>query len=101
MNVNKVVIIGKLLKDANVGITKNKKNVSNLEVITDESYISADGTKIEKSERHRVVAWGKQAELCKDLKKDQQVYIEGKNQTRKTDIGFVNEIVAKEIQISK
>ena len=99
-NVNKVIIIGKLQRDANIGTTTNEKIVANLDIITDESYTpNNDSKKIEKYERHKIVAWGKQAEFCKTLKKDQTVYIEGKNQTRKTEEGFVSEIVAKEIQV--
>ena len=98
-NVNKVIIVGKLQRDANIGTTVNEKIVANLDILTDESYTTNDNKKIEKFERHKIVAWGKQAEFCKTLKKDQSVYIEGKNQTRKTEEGFVSEIVAKEIQV--
>jgi len=98
-NKNLVIVIGKLQKDANIGKTVNEKIVANLEVITDESYTTNDNKTIEKYERHKIVAWGKQAEFCKELKKDQLVYIEGKNQTRKTEEGFVSEVVAKEIQL--
>ena len=99
-NKNLVIIIGKLQKDANIGTTANEKIVANLEVITDESYTTNDNKTIEKYERHKIVAWGKQAEFCRSLKKDDNVYIEGKNQTRKTEDGFVSEIVAKEIQLN-
>ena len=98
INVNKVFVVGILQKEPNIGTTNNNKIVANLEVLTDESYIGTDGQTIEKYERHKIVAWGKQAQYCKDLKKGQKVYIEGKNQTRKTEEGFVSEIVAKEIQ---
>lgn len=97
--VNKVIIIGKLQKDANIGTTSNEKLIANLEVITDESYTAKDGKKVDKYEKHKIVAWGKQADFCRELKKDQQVFIEGKNQTRKTDEGPVNEVVAQDIQL--
>jgi single-strand DNA-binding protein len=99
-NKNLVIVMGKLQKDANIGETANGKIVANLEVITDESYITNDNKTIEKYEKHKIVAWGKQAEFCKELKKDQVVYIEGKNHTRKTEEGFISEIVAKEIQLT-
>jgi single-strand DNA-binding protein len=98
INVNKVILVGILEKDANVGTTAGGKPVGNLSVITDESYTNNDGVKIEKTEKHKIVAWGKQAEYCRNLKKGRNVYIEGKNQTRKTDDGFVNEVVATSIQ---
>jgi single-strand DNA-binding protein len=97
-NVNKVIVVGVLQKDPNIGKTNNDKIVANLEILTDESYTTTDGKKIEKYERHKIVAWGNQAKYCEGLKKGQEVYIEGKNQTRKTEEGFVSEIVAKEIQ---
>ncbi len=50
--------------------------------------------KQKKFERHKIVAWGKQAEICKTLKKDEKIYVEGKNQTRRTDSSVITEIVA-------
>lgn len=98
INKNLVIVVGLLQKDPNIGKTNNDKIVANLEIVTDESYTTSDGKKIEKYERHKIVAWGNQAKYCETLKKGDRVYVEGKNQTRKTDEGFVSEIVAKEIQ---
>ena len=98
LTINKVIIIGVIEKDPNIGETANNKIIANLTVVTDESYKNSDNTKIEKYEKHRIVAWGKQAEYCKTLKKGQKVYIEGKNQTRKTTDGIINEVVATKIQ---
>lgn len=101
MNVNKVILVGKLLKDPNISTTTNNKSVANIIVVTDESYFN-DSKLVSKFEQHKIVAWGKQAEFCKQLKKDDSVYIEGKNQTRKRVenevISYVSEIVAKDIQ---
>jgi single-strand DNA-binding protein len=94
LNINKVIIVGKLNKDPNISETANGKKVANLLVITDESYINIEKVKVEKYERHNVVAWGRQAEFCKKLKKNDKLYIEGKNQTRRTDSSIVTEIVA-------
>lgn len=98
INVNKVILIGTLERDVNIGTTANNKTVANLVIVTDESYVNNDGVRVEKSERHKVVAWGKQATYCSNLKKGQKVYIEGKNQTRKTEEGPINEVVAISIQ---
>jgi len=96
--VNKVIISGELERDPNIGTTMNKKTVANLIVVTDESYKNTEGTDVEKYEKHKVVAWGKQAEACKEFKKGDQIYIEGKNQTRRTDSSVITEIVATLIQ---
>jgi len=101
MNINKVIIVGKLLKDPNISTTTNNKSVANIVVVTDESYFN-DNKLVSKFEQHKIVAWGKQADFCKQLKKNDTVYIEGKNQTRKRIeddvISYVSEIVAKDIQ---
>lgn len=101
-SVNKVIIFGKIVKSPNIGVTKTNKTVANLIVSTNDSYIS-NGVKVDKFENHKIVAWGKLAEYCKTLKKGDEVYIEGRNQTRKTtdendNTSYSNEIVAKEIQ---
>jgi single-strand DNA-binding protein len=98
LNINKVIVVGKLDKDPNIGETTNGKTVANLLIITDESYTNVEKKKVEKYERHKIVAWGRQAELCKALKKGDKVYIEGKNQTRRTDSSIVTEIVATTVQ---
>ena len=98
LNINKVIIVGKLDKDPNIGETNNGKTVANLLVVTDESYTNKEKVKVEKYERHKIVAWGRQAELCKNFKKGDKVYIEGKNQTRRTDSSIVTEIVATLVQ---
>lgn len=80
---NKVMIIGRLGSDPdlkNVGQGGDSK-VVRLSIATSEKW-EKDGTKHEKTEWHRVVAWGKLAELCaKYLTKGREVYIEGKLQT--------------------
>ena len=98
LNINKIMIMGILDKDPNISTTHNGKNVSNLLIVTDESYTNTEGTKVEKYEKHKIVAWGRQAERCKELKKGDKVYIEGKNQTRRTDSSIVTEIVATLVQ---
>jgi single-strand DNA-binding protein len=94
MDINKTILVGKLDRNPNIGVTNNGKTVANLLVVTDDSYTNNEGTKIEKYEKHKIVAWGRQAEICKTLKKDDEVTIEGKNQTRKTETNNITEIVA-------
>lgn len=96
-DINKVIIVGTLEKDANISTTNNGKIIANLSVITDESYHNGE-TKVERYERHKVTAWGKQAEFCGSLKKGDRVYIEGKNQTRKNENNFITEVIVTRIE---
>lgn len=85
-SVNKVILIGFLGKDPEVRYTGTGKAVCNLSLATTESWTGGDGVKQEKTEWHRLVAWGKTAELCGEhLAKGRQVYFEGKLQTREYD----------------
>lgn len=57
---------------------------ANMKVATDESYTDRDGNRVERTEWHRVVAYGKTAELCgRFLRKGSMVYVDGSLQTRK------------------
>jgi single-strand DNA-binding protein len=83
-SLNKVIIIGHLGRDPEMRYTPSGQPVANFSVATDESYKGKDGQKVEKSEWHRIVAWGKQAEFCGNyLAKGRLVYVEGKLETRK------------------
>lgn len=103
MSVNKVFIIGRLGHDPAVKYAQSGQAVANLSVATDESY-AKDGQKIEKTEWHRIVVWGKQAEFCGNyLTKGRLVYIEGKLETRKWQDKdgqekYTTEIVASRVQ---
>lgn len=80
--VNKVILVGRLGTEPEVRNTPNGQQVATLSLATSETWMK-DGKKEEKTEWHRVILWGKQAELAqKYLKKGRMVYIEGKLQTR-------------------
>lgn len=83
--VNKVIIVGTLGKDPEVRHTTNGNAIANLSVATSEQWTDKQsGQKQEKTEWHRVVIYGKLAEIAGQyLKKGSQVYLEGKLQTRK------------------
>lgn len=82
--VNKVIIVGNLGKDPEVRFTPGGAAVANFTMATSESWTDKNGQKQERTEWHRIVAWGKTAELCGEyLKKGRQAFIEGKLQTRK------------------
>ena len=81
-SLNKCMIIGRLGKDPEVKYTKGGQGVTSFSIATDEGY-TKDGVKTEKTEWHRICAWGKLAELCGNyLHKGSLVYVEGKLQTR-------------------
>ena len=80
---NKVMLIGNLGKDPEVRYTQGGQAVANFNIATNESWTDKAGAKQERTEWHRIVVWGKAAELCGEyLSKGRQVYIEGKLQTR-------------------
>lgn len=81
--VNKVILIGNLGRDPELRYTGNQTPVCNVSLATDESYTDRDGNLVERTEWHRIVAWGKLAETCNQyLQKGSKVYVEGSLQTR-------------------
>jgi single-strand DNA-binding protein len=84
--VNKVILVGNLTRDPEVRYTKSDQAVASFGLATNETWKGKDGNREEKTEFHRVIAWGKLGEICGEyLSKGKQVYIEGKLQTRDWD----------------
>ena len=82
--VNKVILVGNLGQDPEVRYMPNGNAVANITVATSESWKDQQGQKQERTEWHRVVLFGKLAEITGEyLRKGSQVYLEGKLQTRK------------------
>jgi len=83
-SVNKVTLIGTLGRDPEVRYMPNGNAVANLTMATDESYNDKQtGQKVEQTEWHRLVVYGKLAEICQQyLKKGSKAYFEGKLKTR-------------------
>lgn len=82
-SLNKAMIIGRLGVDPEVRYTPNDTAVVTMSVATTERYKDSNGELIEKTEWHRIVAWGRLAEICNEyLKKGSLVYFEGPIQTR-------------------
>lgn len=81
---NKAILIGNLGKDPEVRYTPSGTAVANFSIATSESWKDKEsGEKRERTEWHRIVAWGKLAEICGEyLHKGKQVYVEGRIQTR-------------------
>lgn len=82
-SVNKVILIGNLGADPEVRYTPSGSTVANFSLATTEQWTNKDGEKEERTEWHRIVAWGRLGEICGEyLHKGRQVYIEGRLQTR-------------------
>jgi len=82
-SLNKAQLIGRLGQDPEVRYTQSNTAVATLSVATSERYKDKNGEQVENTEWHRVVAWGRLAEICEQyLKKGSLVYIEGPIQTR-------------------
>ncbi len=84
--VNKVILVGNLGRDPEVRYIKDGTAVANLRLATSETWNDQNGQKQERTEWHRIVAWGKLAEIAKEyMSKGRQIYVEGKLQTRSWD----------------
>jgi single-strand DNA-binding protein len=102
--VNKVIIVGRLGADPEVRTVGQGGTVTRLSVATSENWVDKEGQKQERTEWHRIVVWGKLAEICgKHLSKGRQVYVEGRLQTRSWEDQqgqkkYSTEIVANTVQ---
>ena len=83
--INKVILVGNLGQDPEIRYTADGRPIANFSIATSETWNDkSSGERREKTEWHRVVVFGKLAEICGEyLSKGRQVYIEGKLQTRK------------------
>ena len=83
---NKVMVIGHLGKDPEMRFTPSGRPVTTFSVAVSRSWNTADGERRSETEWFNIVAWGNLAEICNQyLHKGQQVYIEGRLQTRNWD----------------
>ena len=102
--VNKVSLIGNLGNDPELRYTTANQAVATFRIATNESWTDREGQRQERTEWHRIVVWGRTAELANEyLRKGRRVYIEGRLQTREWDDRegnrrFTTEIVAQNVQ---
>jgi single-strand DNA-binding protein len=83
MSVNRVILVGRLGRDPETRYTGGGQAVANFSVATDESYRDRNGERQKRTEWHKIVVWGKQAEIAQQyLKKGSLVFIEGRIQSR-------------------
>lgn len=104
MSVNKVILVGHLGNDPDLREIEGGSKVANFSLATNERWKDKSGEDQEKTEWHRIVVWGKLAELAQQyLKKGRQVYIEGKLQTRsyqdkEGNTRYTTEVVGQTVQ---
>jgi single-strand DNA-binding protein len=102
--VNKVILVGHLGADPDMRYTPSGQGVCELRLATSESWNDKNGQRQERTEWHRIVVWGKRAEVCsKYLAKGRQVFVEGRIQTRTYDDKdgnkrYMTEIIANDVQ---
>ncbi len=103
--VNKVILVGNLGADPETKYLNNGTTVANFRMATTENRLNRAGEKVATTEWHRIVAFGRLAEICGEyLHKGKQVYIEGRLRTRSWDDKDGNkrsttEIVATQMQM--
>ncbi len=102
--INKVMLIGRLGADPEMKTVSNGNNVTRFSLATSESWVDRNGEKQERTEWHRVVVWGRVAEICaKHLAKGRQCFVEGRLQTRSWEDQqgqkrYTTEVVANNVQ---
>ena len=83
MNVNKVILVGRLTRDPEMRTTPTGQSVATISMATNSFWTDKSGQKQDKTEYHSVVLWGRQAEIASQyLTKGQECFIEGRLQTR-------------------
>jgi len=103
--VNKAILIGRLGKDPDVRYTPDGTMVTNFTLATDEQRKDKNGEKIQKTEWHRIVTFGKLAEICGNyLVKGKLVFVEGRIQTNSWEDKdgvkrYTTEIIASNMQM--
>jgi len=101
-SVNKVILVGNLGRDAELRYTPGGAAVASLNLATTEVWNDRNNQRQEKTEWHRVVLWGKQAESLQEyLTKGKQIYVEGRLQTRQWDDKDGNKRYTTEIKADR
>ena len=101
-SVNKVILVGNLGRDPEVRYTTSGTPVANFTLATTERWNDPQGERKERTEWHRIVVWGKQAEIAGEyLKKGRQIYVEGSLQTREWTDRDGNKRYTTEIRVQR
>jgi single-strand DNA-binding protein len=105
VGVNKVILIGNLGADPEIRYLNSGAMVANFRMATTENRVNRSGEKTTITEWHRIVAFGRLAEICNEyLNKGKQVYIEGRLRTRSWEgkdgnRRWTTEIIATQMQM--
>ena len=104
MDLNKVMLVGRVVRDVDLRMIPSGQSVASFSIATNRVWTDKAGQKQEQTEFHNIVVWGRQAELCNQyLTKGSTVLIEGRLQTRSWDAQngekkYRTEIIAERIQ---
>jgi len=105
MNVNKVVLVGRLTRDPEIRSTSSGQSVASISIATNRFWKDKNGQRQEKTSFHNVVLWGRLAEIAGQyLSKGQEAYVEGRLESRKYTAKdgtnrYVTEVVAENMQL--
>jgi single-strand DNA-binding protein len=101
-SVNKVILVGNLGRDPEVRYTQGGAPVANFTLATNDVWTDKAGARQERTEWHRIVVWGKTAEIVREhLSKGKQVYVEGSLQTRQWDDRDGNKKTTTEVKATR
>ena len=100
---NKVQLIGHVGNDPKITSLESGRKVANFSIATNESYKNAKGEKVEDTQWHNIVAWGKTAEIVENyVTKGKEIGVEGKltsrsYETKEGEKRYVTEVVCNEL----
>ena len=108
MNINKAILVGRVCHTPEMTTTKTGQTVAKCSLATNSSWKDKNtGEKIEKTQFHNIIMWGKLAEIfAQYVIKGQEIYIEGQIETRKYEgkdgtTKYVTEIIASQMQMGQ
>ena len=101
-SVNKVILVGNLGADPDQRSTQSGRAVTSFRIATNERWNDSNGNPQDRTQWHRIVTWGRLAELCgQHLRKGRRVYLEGRIQNRSYEkdgqTRYTTEIVAANV----
>ena len=105
MNINKAILVGRITKELKIKTTTTGKAVCKFSMATNRSYKDQNGNKIEQAQFHNIILWGNLAEIAGQyLVKGQEVYIEGRIETRSYEdkmqnTRYITEIIGENMQM--
>jgi single-strand DNA-binding protein len=105
MNVNKVTLVGRLVRDPEIRSTSSGQSVASISIATNRFWKDKSGQKQEKTTFHNVILWGRLAEIAGQyLTKGQEAFVEGRLETRQYtakdgSTRYVTEVIGENMQL--